>query len=515
MTASITNFSREMVQLLSRRHALFDKELISEYGKNLYGKDSGCIGVVTPTTEHLVEKIITVARKHRVPLYPISTGKNWGLGSRLPVERGHVVVDLGQLTSISGFDGRNGTVTIQAGVTQKQLSDFLVAKGADFFLNVTGSSKDSSILGNALERGVAHYGCRVREILSLQIMLGNGKKLCCGGVSLPASRACNTYPYGIGPDLRGLFFQSGFGIVTSATIKLLPRSDEVASVTIDQLPETALKEFIAILGKLNREGLIPGNLHISNRNRRLSIVTPLYAKHSNLSMKKAKEDVERNISGEWSASLSLRGSKAGINSCLKRLRNRLGGKAKISSVLGSDWEQTRDREEILAATRGTFLHASGIPSDDAIYSLGYGQSEILGTNPVQSDTGTLFIVPILPFDEENFERVAKCIKRIFRKFRFTPFMTFNLVEQDNLEAVINLTFNRTDQAQVDKAHHCILNTFEALLNAGYPPQRMSIFQMPYLKMHPRMVDEGYRQTVRSLKKIFDPDNIIARGRYEL
>lgn len=169
---------------------------------------------------------------------------------------------------------------------------------------------------------------------------------------------------------------------------------------------------------------------------------------------------------------------------------------------------------ILAATRGTFLHASGIPSDDAIYSLGYGQSELLPSDPIHSDTGTLFVVPILPLNGGDFECVVKCIEKNFKKFGFMPFMTFNLVEQSNLEGVINLTFNRTDQVRVSAADRCILDTFEALLHAGYPPLRMSIFQMPYLKQYPRMVDEGHRKTVRDLKNIFDPDNIIARGRYE-
>jgi len=514
MTASIANFSREMTKLLGRSRALFDQDFISEYSENLYGKKARCAGVIAPTEEHLIEKIIASARKHQVPLYPISTGKNWGLGSRLPVEDGNVVVDLGKLTRISGLDDNNGFVTIQAGVTQKQLSDFLNRKRSRFFLNVTGSSKDSSVIGNALERGVAHYGCRVREIISLSLVLGTGQRLNCGGAAVLHSKARSSYPYGIGPDLRGLFFQSGFGIVTSATISLLPRSENVASITIEKLPKTALREFITELSDLNRGGLIPGNLHISNRNRRLSVVTPLYAKHQHIPIKEAERKIEKKISGEWVASLSLRGNKLEIRRHLKTLRERLRGKAKVSSILASDLTRARSKGDVLAATRGTFLHASGIPSDDAIYSLGYGQSELIASDPIKSNTGTLFVVPILPFDSGDFERVVNYIERIFSKFRFTPFMTFNLVEQSNLEGVINLTFSRTNQFQVDAAHRCIVEAFEELLHAGYPPQRTSIFQMPYLKKFPRMLDDGYQQTVRELKNVFDPDNIIARGRYE-
>jgi hypothetical protein len=297
-------------------------------------------------------------------------------------------------------------------------------------------------------------------------------------------------------------------------MRLLPRSEEIASIIIEKLPKTTLSEFIGMLSDLNRDGLIPGNLHISNRNRRLSVVTPLYAKHREITIGEAKKKIEKEISGEWSASLSMRGNTASINSYLKTLQNRLHGRTKISSFLASNLERTQNSREILAATRGTFLHAKGIPSDDAIYSLGYAQSELLTSDPIQSNSGTLFVVPVLPFESRDFAHVVRCVERTFKKFRFAPFMTFNLVERNNLEGVINLTFNRTDQARIDASHRCVLETFESLMDAGYPPQRTSIFQMPYLKKHAHMMDQGYIQTVRDLKKMFDPDNIITRGRYE-
>ena len=32
--------------------------------------------------------MVAIAIEHRIPLYPFSTGKNWGLGSKLPVVDG-------------------------------------------------------------------------------------------------------------------------------------------------------------------------------------------------------------------------------------------------------------------------------------------------------------------------------------------------------------------------------------------------------------------------------------------
>lgn len=50
--------------------------------------------VLRPSSEDEVRRIVGLANEHRIALYPFSTGKNWGLGSKLPVIDGCVLVDL-------------------------------------------------------------------------------------------------------------------------------------------------------------------------------------------------------------------------------------------------------------------------------------------------------------------------------------------------------------------------------------------------------------------------------------
>lgn len=89
MNSDIINFASEMKSLLGDKNAVFDQYVISKYGKNLYGLEPQCLGIVFPTKEGFVEKIVDCARRNKIPLYPISTGKNWGLGSKLPVKAGY------------------------------------------------------------------------------------------------------------------------------------------------------------------------------------------------------------------------------------------------------------------------------------------------------------------------------------------------------------------------------------------------------------------------------------------
>src|SRR5689334_11749087 len=49
---------------------------------------------VAPDTAEQVQAIVRIANQYRVPLYPVSTGRNLGYGGSAPVYSGSVVVDL-------------------------------------------------------------------------------------------------------------------------------------------------------------------------------------------------------------------------------------------------------------------------------------------------------------------------------------------------------------------------------------------------------------------------------------
>ena len=61
------------------------------------------------------------------PVYPISSGKNWGYGSRARCAT-RVLLDLGRMNRILDFNEELAYVTIEPGVTQRQLYDFLSAR---------------------------------------------------------------------------------------------------------------------------------------------------------------------------------------------------------------------------------------------------------------------------------------------------------------------------------------------------------------------------------------------------
>src|SRR5438552_5124052 len=102
------------------------------YGICTAGIERSIPAALRPTSVDDVVAILDIARRHTVPLYPISTGHNWGYGSANPVTDGCVVLDLSGLDRILDMDAELGLVTLEPGVTQQILHDHLARSGHAF-----------------------------------------------------------------------------------------------------------------------------------------------------------------------------------------------------------------------------------------------------------------------------------------------------------------------------------------------------------------------------------------------
>src|SRR5260370_12223062 len=118
-----------------------------------------------------------MANEVRLPLYPISPGCNWGLGSKLPVRDGAALVDLSRMDRIHEVNETHGYAVIEPGVTQRKLHERLKDTQSAWYLSVTGSGAETSILGNALDRGIAHQGSPAAQISALEVVLAPAESL--------------------------------------------------------------------------------------------------------------------------------------------------------------------------------------------------------------------------------------------------------------------------------------------------------------------------------------------------
>lgn len=246
--------SARLESLTLRADAELGAEPLADLAEN---RARNVAAIIYAADTDVVRRVVLEANARAVPIYPVSTGKNWGLGSRTPVTDGCILLDLGDMNRVRKLDLERGIALVEPGVTQGMLADRL--EGTPFLLNVTTSCRDSSVLGNILDRGQGVLRLRTDELLGLEVVLGNGTVISTGGIG-PADER-QYFGGGTGPDATRLFCQSNFGVVTAAAIALVPRPER-AMYCYASFAGEALPSVIDCVARLRREQLIDHIFHL-------------------------------------------------------------------------------------------------------------------------------------------------------------------------------------------------------------------------------------------------------------
>jgi 4-cresol dehydrogenase (hydroxylating) flavoprotein subunit len=161
---------------------------------------------VAPGTLEEVQAIVRLANEHKVPLWPISRGKNFGYGGAAPVLKGSVVLDLTRMKKIE-LDPESGTVLVEPGAGFFDLYDHLQKNRIPLWLSVPGNSW-GSVAGNALDRGVGYtpYGDHSAQICGLEVVLPTGALVRTGMGAMKGSPSWQLYRNGFGPGWDQMFF---------------------------------------------------------------------------------------------------------------------------------------------------------------------------------------------------------------------------------------------------------------------------------------------------------------------
>jgi FAD/FMN-containing dehydrogenase len=185
--------------------------------------------VVAPIDTKETVIIVKWANKHKIPIFPISIGRNLGYGGAAPRVRGSVVVDMGKrMNQVLEIDEDSCCALIEPGVTFFGLYEAVQKKGAKLWVDVPdlgiplsqASSNwiigGGSVIGNTVDRGVGYtpYGDHFGMHCGFEIVLANGEVMRTGMGAMPGSNTWQLFPYGFGPYADGLFTQSNYGIVT-------------------------------------------------------------------------------------------------------------------------------------------------------------------------------------------------------------------------------------------------------------------------------------------------------------
>jgi 4-cresol dehydrogenase (hydroxylating) len=526
-----------LVQLLATDDNEFLEGLAMNSGRN-WVEVGNALAVKRPLSREQVLETVQQARAARVPLHPVSTGLNWGYGSAAAPHPACTLLDLSGMNEILNAEAisvSNPVAVIQPGVTQGQLADFLCARCPELTFNVTGSARETSIIGNCLDRGVGYLGPRRDDLFGLEVVTGAGQVLRTGFRRLGEdSPLAHCHPFGLGPMLDGLFFQGNFGIVTSACFRLKPRPACQVGVSIALKSEADLPRFIDALAGLKREGVMGSVTHIGNKARtRASLMYGIsmylasnFKLHGAALELAATRALDAVAPYEWTSLGGLSGSARQVSAALAEVKSRLRGLGRVTVIDSAKLDLgyrvlhclrflpwARANAAAISAIRPLHGLATGEPTDAAIDNLlwKFGRADLPAQRLDDSNCGVLFISPALPMNGEFVRAVTNGMKSLAREHGHDLYMTLNIETESSMVAVTNLLFDRSDAEAVGKAKRCADALHRFIRSRGLEVYRARVDMMG------DVVDPAseYWQTVRALKSVLDPDNIISPGRYNI
>src|SRR5579863_9193164 len=74
-------------------------------------------GAVAPTEVSQVQQIVRIANDHRIPLWPVSTGRNLGYGGSAPRLSGTMVLDLKRMNRVLEVNEPRAYALVEPGVS--------------------------------------------------------------------------------------------------------------------------------------------------------------------------------------------------------------------------------------------------------------------------------------------------------------------------------------------------------------------------------------------------------------
>ncbi|MGE0798906.1 MAG: FAD-binding oxidoreductase [Lautropia sp.] len=208
-----------------------DRYSAAQAVRDHHGKDESPFPTVPPdcvvfaeSTEDVVA-VVDLCRTHQHPLIAFGVGSS--IEGQLLAVRGGVSLDLSRMNRVLSIAPEDLTVTVQAGVTRKQLNTEIRDTGLFFPID---PGADATLGGMCATRAsgtnAVRYGTMRENVLGLTVVTAEGK------VVRTATRARKS---SAGYDLTRLFIGSEgtLGIITEVTVRLYPQPEAISAAVVN------------------------------------------------------------------------------------------------------------------------------------------------------------------------------------------------------------------------------------------------------------------------------------------
>jgi D-lactate dehydrogenase (cytochrome) len=223
------------------------------------------IAVVFAESTRDVQDAVALCAAHQVAVIPFGVGSS--LEGHLLAVQGGISLDVSRMNQILAVNPEDLTVTVQPGVTRKQLNEAIKSTG--LFFPIDPGADGGMCATRASGTNAVRYGTMRENVLALEVVAANGDVLRTGTRAKKSSA---------GYDLTRLMVGSEgtLGIITEVTLRIYP-IPEAISAAVCNFPSIAdavhtVIETIQLGVPIARVELIDANtVRMVNRHAKLSL----------------------------------------------------------------------------------------------------------------------------------------------------------------------------------------------------------------------------------------------------